>query len=298
MKDFDLTSLRLFVEVCDARSIKKVAERERVDASSITKRLARLESELQTALLKRIRQGVQATAEGALFCEHARRLVLDAKKMSDAFLNRNTGGDGAIAIASHMSSMACVLTDDLASFKSLHQNTKVSFHVTELLSKDAVQMVREGRAHMAVIWDNTETSELQHVHYYDDHLVAAMNRDHPLAQRTDISIGSDFALDLIADRHGQHTMAYLQRTAGLNNDSLRLVASVDSSYSALRLAASGVGVYFCQRKVAEIHADSLNLAVVPLSNAWATVRIKIVYPSHLRNGLVKSLIAHLSHQHP
>jgi DNA-binding transcriptional LysR family regulator len=66
MKDLDLTTLRMFVEVCDAQSIKRVAEREQVDASSITKRLAKLEDQLQTQLLKRVRQGVQATPEGAL----------------------------------------------------------------------------------------------------------------------------------------------------------------------------------------------------------------------------------------
>ena len=61
MKDLDLTTLRLFVEVCDAKSIKRVAEREQIDASAITKRLAKLEEQLQTRLLKRVRQGVEAT---------------------------------------------------------------------------------------------------------------------------------------------------------------------------------------------------------------------------------------------
>ena len=83
MKDLDLTTLRLFVEVCDVQSIKRVAEREQVDASSITKRMAKLEDQLNTQLLKRVRQGVQATPEGALLSEHARRLVKDAQKISD-----------------------------------------------------------------------------------------------------------------------------------------------------------------------------------------------------------------------
>jgi DNA-binding transcriptional LysR family regulator len=37
----DLTTLKLFVQVCDTQSIKRVAEREGIDASSITKRLAK-----------------------------------------------------------------------------------------------------------------------------------------------------------------------------------------------------------------------------------------------------------------
>ena len=83
MKDLDLTTLRLFVEVCDSKSIKRVAERAQVDASSLTRRLTKLEEQLETRLLKRVRQGVEATPEGALFSEQARRLVMDARKLSD-----------------------------------------------------------------------------------------------------------------------------------------------------------------------------------------------------------------------
>ena len=91
MNDLDLTTLRLFVAVCDARSIKRVAELEQVDASAVTKRLAKLEKQLQTRLLKRVRQGVEATPEGALFSEQARRLVMDARKLSDSLLQRKSG---------------------------------------------------------------------------------------------------------------------------------------------------------------------------------------------------------------
>lgn len=82
MKDFDLTTLRLFVAVCMTKSIKRVAEREQVDASAITKRIAKLEDLLQTPLIKRVRQGVQATPEGAILAEQAAKLVSDAQKIA------------------------------------------------------------------------------------------------------------------------------------------------------------------------------------------------------------------------
>ena len=52
MKDFDLTTLRLFVAVCEAKSIKRVADREQLDASAITRRLAKLEDQLQMPLIQ------------------------------------------------------------------------------------------------------------------------------------------------------------------------------------------------------------------------------------------------------
>ena len=157
MKDLDLTTLRLFVEVCDARSIKRVAEREQVDASSITKRIARLEDQMKISLLKRVRQGVQATPERIVLSEQARRLVKDAQKIADSLNQRNTYLSGKVTIASHMSSMSSVLVDDLAAFMRLHVNRSVQLRVKEGLSKDVVQMVRDGSASVGVVWDNTKT---------------------------------------------------------------------------------------------------------------------------------------------
>ena len=47
----DLTSLQLFVAVCELGSIGKAAEREFIAASAVSKRLADLENAVDTQLL-------------------------------------------------------------------------------------------------------------------------------------------------------------------------------------------------------------------------------------------------------
>jgi DNA-binding transcriptional LysR family regulator len=297
MKDLDLTTLRLFVQVCDAQSIKRVAEREQVDASSITKRLSKLEEQLKTPLLKRVRQGVQATPEGALLSEQARRLVKDAQKISDALMQRTTSLTGSVMIASHMASMSSVLTDDLASFMQLQAHRSVHLNVKETLSKDVVQMVRDGRASLGVVWDNTETSDLQHVDYYSDTLAAVMSAKHPLAKLEGIRYEELMAHDFIADKHTRHTQALLQRSGGITCGDARFSVEVETSQSAIRMAAHGLGVYVCQVKIAQIQAKNFDIAIVPLIDKWARVRVKVVYESNLLSPLAKRLIDHLAHQH-
>jgi DNA-binding transcriptional LysR family regulator len=296
MKDLDLTTLRLFVEVCDAQSIKRVAEREQIDASAITKRLAKLEEQLQTPLLKRVRQGVQPTPEGALLSEQARRLVRDAQKITRALMPRASLA-GTVTIASHTASMASVLTDDLASFMQLHAHHSVQMIVKEMLSKDVVQMVRDGRASVGVVWDNTETSDLQQVDYYMDTAAAVMKKNHPLAKCKTITFEELLNYDWIGDKYTRHTEALLQRSGGISGADGRIVMQVETRNSAIRMAAHGIGIYICQVKIAEIQASELDIAVVPLSNQWARLRIKIVYQSNLLSPLTKQLIDHLAHQH-
>jgi DNA-binding transcriptional LysR family regulator len=300
MKDLDLTTLRLFVEVCDAQSIKRVAEREQVDASAITKRLSKLEGQLQTPLLRRVRQGVMATPEGALLCEQARRLVKEAQRISERVVHKKGRLGGTVTVATNLTSMSSVLSDDLGAFMLLnrHEQAHLNLVVRELVSKDVVHMVREGRASMGVVWDNTETTGLQHVFYYQDRLAVAMNSTHPLANRAELRYEELIAHDFIADKHTLHTEALLQRTGGITCGDARFAMQVESSHTAIRLAAQGIGIYVCQTRFGQLQDKSWNLVVVPLKEQWAQMRVKLIYKSNLLNPLAKALIEHLAHQHP
>ena len=57
----DLTSLQLFVAVCELGSIGRAAEREFIAASAVSKRLSDLEATLETPLLYRHTRGVKLT---------------------------------------------------------------------------------------------------------------------------------------------------------------------------------------------------------------------------------------------
>ena len=57
MRDLDLTTLRLFVAVCETRSIARAGEQASIVGSAISKRLAQLEETVGTPLLLRKRRG-------------------------------------------------------------------------------------------------------------------------------------------------------------------------------------------------------------------------------------------------
>ena len=71
----DLTSLQLFVAVCELGSIGRAAEREFIAASAISKRLSDLEATLGTPLLYRHARGVDLTPAGESLLHHARSVL-------------------------------------------------------------------------------------------------------------------------------------------------------------------------------------------------------------------------------
>jgi DNA-binding transcriptional LysR family regulator len=63
------------------------------------------------------------------------------------------------------------------------------------------------------------------------------------------------------------------------------------------MAAKGLGIYICQVKIAQPYCEHMPLVVRPLTDAWAQVRVKIVYKPSLISPAAEALIDHLVHQH-
>ena len=63
-RKFDLTSLQLFVAVCECKSIAQAAEVENITASAISKRVTQLEQLAGAPLVVRTRSGVAPTKAG------------------------------------------------------------------------------------------------------------------------------------------------------------------------------------------------------------------------------------------
>ena len=90
----DLTSLQLFVAVCELGSIGRAAEREFIAASAISKRLSDLEATLGTPLLYRHARGVDLTPAGESLLHHARSVLYSLEKMQGELKEMNTQLEG------------------------------------------------------------------------------------------------------------------------------------------------------------------------------------------------------------
>ena len=89
MYDLSVLNLRLFVQVCEQRSIARVAQVEALVASAISKRLAQLEHQMGAPLFIRERRGLRPTAAGETLLEHARIMLAAANQtyfQHDVFL--------------------------------------------------------------------------------------------------------------------------------------------------------------------------------------------------------------------
>jgi DNA-binding transcriptional LysR family regulator len=112
----DLTSLQLFVAVCELGSIGRAAEREFIAASAISKRLSDLEATLGTPLLYRHARGVDLTPAGESLLHHARSVLYSLEKMQGELSEYADGVRGHVRVHANISAIVQFLPEDLGAF--------------------------------------------------------------------------------------------------------------------------------------------------------------------------------------
>ena len=146
MRDLDMTSLRLFVTVCETRNIARAGERVNLAGSAISKRLAQLEDHLGVRLLVRRRPGVEPTPAGETLLEHAHTLLGNAERLAHDLGSYAAGVKGQVRVLASASALAESLADDVASFLRQPEHAAIQIHIEERQSRDVVRGVRDGVA--------------------------------------------------------------------------------------------------------------------------------------------------------
>ena len=294
-RHFDPVTLRLFVAVCEERSIARAASREAIVASAVSKRIAAVERDIGAALLTRGRRGVEPTAAGEALLRQARDVLGVMERMHAELSEFTTGAQGSVRVVASVSVLAESLPDDISSFLARYQAVRVS--LDERLSQDIVRSVREGSADLGVLWDAADLSGLQTVPYRSDHLCAALHPSHPLAKRKRLRFEETLAHIAIAVAPGGMMETMLRRQAALAGKSPIHRIQVSSLDAACRIVAAGLGMAVLPREATAPHASASGLTMVPLSDRWAVRRFVICSrPDAVLSATARLLVEHLRTQ--
>jgi DNA-binding transcriptional LysR family regulator len=270
--DLDLTTLRLFVTVCEAGNIARAAERANIVASAISKRIARLEAELGTALLQRRGHGLVPTQAGEALLEHARGLLDAARRLRRDLAAYAAGSHGEVRMLASSSVMAEWLADDLAAFLHEPAHAGIQVDVQERASPDAVRGVREGQASFGVCWDAVSLDGLATRPYRSDRLCVVAAQRHPLAARQSVRFVDTLAHEHVALQVNSVLNVLMSRAAAEHGVALRSRIAVSGYEAALRVVRAGLAICVAPLDIAAIHARASGLRTIALDEPWARRR--------------------------
>lgn len=275
MRDLDLSSLRLFVAVCETRNIARAAEQQAIVGSAISKRLAALEDTVGTPLLVRRRHGVAPTPAGETLLEHARALLARAAQIERDMAGYAAGVRGHVRVLATQSAIAESLADDVAAFLKAPGHQHIRIDMEEAVSTQVLRAVREGSASLGICWDAADLRGLHHWPWRGDRLAVVMPPGHALARRKRLALADTLPYEQVSLPPESAVQVMLQRAAALAGQPIRYRVVAATFDAALRVVRSRLAIAILPAELSAPYAEAFELRVTPLTDAWAQRRFAI-----------------------
>ncbi|MVW72926.1 LysR family transcriptional regulator [Bordetella sp. 15P40C-2] len=287
----DLYSLQVFLAVLEEGSIASASAREHIAPSALSKRLADLERMLDVTLFQRHARGVEPTSAARALARRARALLHQTQDLAAEIREYSVGLRGRVRVAANLSSIAQFLPTELRRFMDQHPNVQIDLE--ESVSAGVTRAVLDNAADIGVYTQSDDEQGLDLFPYHRDVMSVVVPRGHALAGRDQV----DFAETLDYDHVGMHrgsaaNYLFTREAAGMNR-SLRLRFQVTSYDALVAMVRAGLGLGILPTKALSMHVVE-DLAIIPLTDAWAQRQLKLcVRSKETLSGASKLLLDHL-----
>ncbi|HEY3556257.1 MAG TPA: LysR family transcriptional regulator [Kribbella sp.] len=234
----DLTMLRQFVVVARLEHLSRAAEALHVAQPSLSRTIARLESELDTPLFDRTNR-LRLNPAGILFRGYAERALGELDAGRRAVAEATEQGSGTVRLAAET---FLALTEPIAQFKREHPTIEI-----ELRQMPAVDMPRRLRARdvdLCVASQPVPTSGLESAVLFDEPVLVATPLDHPFARRASLTVEDLAGEQFVIARQGQWQRRLLDRLFAETGLTPRIVCESDEAAAIQELIRSGLGIGF------------------------------------------------------
>jgi len=300
MRDLDLTTLRLFVTVCETRNMARAAEQANIVGSAISKRLAQLEETVGTPLLVRRRHGVEPTPAGETLLEHTRTMLASADRIEQDMAAYVSGVRGQVRLLATASVMAESLADDVAAFLKNPAHRDIRVDMEERISPEVVRGVWQGSASLGICWASKQGADLgalQSRAYRSDHLAIVVHPSHPLAGRRSVRFEQTLDHEHVSLPVTSAVQVMLKRAAAALGKTLVNRVIVSNFEAALRVVKANLAISVVPQEVAQPYAAAHNLRVIALDEPWAQREFAICFRDEASlSPAARLLMAHLQAQ--
>ena len=244
MQKFDIVTIRLFVAIVRAGSINEAARREHIATSAVSRRIGELEAMLGVKLLRRLPRGVEPTEEGTFFARYGEKLP-----------------------------------NFLADFE--RDFPHITVDVRELTSRESAEAVREGRADLAILADNSPLGSLAHEVFCDDPIWVVTPKGHPLIPNAEnpkpVTFANAAKYDIISLFEGGVIDDLISEAAAKLKLDMHPHIRVVRFGSLRQMIAAGLGIGFLRKSSVAGYLGDMNIAGAPIADDWAKRQLLIAH---------------------
>ena len=273
----DLQSLRLFVALCELRSLSKAADRVNIAVSAASRRLRLLEDELGAVLVTRLPHGVEPTHAGVTTLRYARAVLRLADQLVSSMAEHASGVRGRVRVFASSSALVQRLAQDLAAF--MRDNPQIKVDLEERPTGETLEALTRKQADLGVVVRGAPTPGLVTLPYAQDRLALAVFPGHRLFVRKTVRFADIIGEEFVALDAGTAVHRLLVEKAREQAAVLRLRVQVRSFEVMCQMVSQGLGVGILPDSALRPLAEALGLRLIGLDEAWARREIDICVPA-------------------
>ncbi|MNB92883.1 HTH-type transcriptional regulator CynR [compost metagenome] len=263
---FDLTDLRLYLNILDTGNITAGAARSHLSLAAASARIRAMEASLGVEFLQRNRRGVSPTPAGNALARHARVLLQQAERLQQELAEYAKGVKGQVRLLCNTTAITEYLPELLADF--LHSHPNLDIDLQELPSTRITHALRQGAADLGIVSDAVDTDDLQTRAFRDDPLVLIMPREHPLSHATSVSFTDTLHHDYVGLNANSALAVYLEEQALHAGLRMQIRIRADGFDGVMRMVARGAGLAIVPLAAVERGSAGLPFKSLALQEPW------------------------------
>ncbi|MHC8355926.1 LysR substrate-binding domain-containing protein [Pseudomonas sp. LB3P81] len=264
---FDLTDLRLYLNILDTGNITAGAARSHLSLAAASARIRAMESSLGIDFLERGRRGVTPTPAGKALAQHARLLLQHAERMQQDLAEYAKGVKGQVRLLCNTTAITEHLPEVLADFLCRHPNLDIDLQ--ELPSARITHALRQGAADLGIVSDAVDTHALETLPFRDDPLVLIVPPDHPLANGATPGFIDTLHHDYVGLSANSALAVYLEEQALHAGMRLQIRIRAEGFDGVMRMVARGAGLAIVPLAAIQRRAVDQPFKIFALKEDWA-----------------------------
>ncbi|MFM0082402.1 LysR family transcriptional regulator [Paraburkholderia sediminicola] len=277
LKKLDLTSLRLFVAVCQEQNIARAAEREFIASSAVSRRIAEIEALIGLPVIQRQSRGITVTPVGETVLRYALTIIGNIEQMSAELSRFSSGAKGRVRLVANLSSIVQFLPEDVAAFG--RGFPEVSIELEEENSADVLRIVDEHGADFGICNPVTGSEAFEQVPYREDRLAVLVPGGHRLAAASRVTFDELLDESFVGLRSESALTKLLAQQAASAGRQIDVKIRVSSLDALCRMVHAGLGIAIVPEQVGLLYVNALDVRLLSLSDAWAVRHLIMIFRS-------------------
>lgn len=205
----DLRQLQMFQAIVETGSFTRAGEKLFVSQSAVSRQIKLLEEELGSPLFKRYHRKIYLTPSGEIVLQYSQKIFNELRMMFSEIADLTQLRMGSLHLAGGMSVCTYLFPGLLREYQKLYPN--IELRIATGITEEILRMLRSNQVDLALLSLPFDDPDLEILPALSEELVLVTNRDHPLLEKKDISLGDLTPYTFIHFERGSNTRRLLDQ---------------------------------------------------------------------------------------